>query len=63
MKCLWILMNSSEIWGLERDIFRVPGLQGLHCRAGDFSAPLACALGGGVAEQLRARGSCCFWRF
>lgn len=56
-------MDSSGIWGLERDIFTVPGLQGMHSRAGDFSAPLACALGGGVAEQLRARGSCCFWRF
>lgn len=58
-------MNSSGIWGLERDIFTVPGLQGMHSRAlpGDFSVPLAYALGGSVAELLRARGSCCFWRF
>lgn len=65
MKYLCVLMNSSGIWGLERDIVRVPGVQGTHSRAlpGDFSAPLACALGGGVAEQLRACGSCCFWRF
>lgn len=56
-------MDSSGIWGLERDIFTVPGLQDMHSRAGDSSAPLACALGGDVAEQLRARGSCCFWRF
>lgn len=57
-------MNSSGIWGLERDIFTVPGLQGMHSRAlpGDFSVPPACVLGG-VAQQLRACGSFCFWRF
>lgn len=65
MKCLCVLMNGSGIRGLERDIFTVPSVQGTHSRVlpGDFSAPLACALGGGVAEQLRARGSCRFWRF
>lgn len=65
MKCLCVLMNGSGIWRLGRDIFTVPGLQDMHSRAlpRDFSVPLACALGGGVAEQLRARGSCCFWRF
>lgn len=58
-------MNSNGTWVRERDIFTGPGLQGMHSRAlsGDFSAPLACVLGGGVAEQLRARSSCCFWRF
>lgn len=65
MKCLQILMKVSDVRELERGIFRVPGVGGMHSRAlpGDFSASQACALGRAVAAQLRACGGRCFRRF